>query len=456
LEKNKRKITGRSASKNVRFGKIALSVGNPHLPTPSDWEWVSLLDVADMASGHTPSRRHSEYWDGNISWMNARDARLFDGKVITETSQTITEQGLKNSATELLPKNTVCLSRTGASIGYVVILGKPIATNQGFVNFICGEKLLPKYLLYLFLFERSSIISYGEGSAYKTVYFPEAKAFHILLPSIDEQKKIVATIDMLFLELDDLKNILNSINFKLEQYKKSFLRSAFNGTLTSRWRSQFSKKFDIDQKSSLPYDWSMIPLFDIAEINPKKSELGTIDDHLEVSFVPMKCVEALSGKIDLSNTKKYSEVRRGYTYFKNDDIIFAKITPCMENGKISIVRDLKNDIGFGSTEFHVIRLKNNEMSQKFYFHYLIQDEFRDIAKRHMKGTAGQLRVSSDYLKNVLVPKIPFDEQKQISSEIEQTFLFIKNIKNVINSLFPKIDLLHNSILKQAFEGKLVH
>ena len=127
------------------------------------------------------------------------------------------------------------------------------------------------------------------------------------------------------------------------------------------------------EREMLPKGWTQTSLDKISELNPKKPT-NTNNHNLEVTFLPMKCVEELTSKIDLTSTRKYSEVYKNYTYFKNGDIIFAKITPCMENGKIAIVQNLRNEIGFGSTEFHVIRLNSKQFDTKFYFYYLIQDE----------------------------------------------------------------------------------
>jgi type I restriction enzyme, S subunit len=201
-------------------------------------------------------------------------------------------------------------------------------------------------------------------------------------------------------------------------------------------------------------NWIQTQLIDIAEINPTKPLKNTISDSLLVSFLPMKCIEELTGNYDLSDIRKYGEVKKGYTFFKNGDIIFAKITPCMENGKIAIVNELKNGIGFGSTEFHVIRLVDDKMSRPFYFYYLIQDNFRDTAQRNMKGTAGQLRVSSDYIKNSIVPIPPINEQKRIVSKIEELFSELDNVKDTLEKVKLQLVQYRQSLLKSAFEGKL--
>ena len=207
-------------------------------------------------------------------------------------------------------------------------------------------------------------------------------------------------------------------------------------------------------ESNLPKGWIKLKLNEISVINPRKPEVGLIDDGLKVSFIPMKCVGELTGKVDLSTTRAYAEVKKNYTYFINNDIIFAKITPCMENGKVAIVRELKNGIGFGSTEFHVIRLKDT-LNQKFYFYYLMQDDFRDGAQNNMKGTAGQLRVPADYLKNALVPMPPINEQKRIVTKIESIFAKIDKAETLLKDVHARNKQLRQVVLKRAFEGKLV-
>ena len=227
------------------------------------------------------------------------------------------------------------------------------------------------------------------------------------------------------------------------------------------------------EKNKLPKGWERIPLPEIAEINPRFLK-NSINDNKEVSFVPMKCVHELDGKIDLSYVRKFREVSKGYTYFEENDIIFAKITPCMENGKLAIAKDLKNKIGFGSTEFHVIRLLDKEIPRKFYFWFLLQDDYRKKAQRKMKGTAGQLRVPTSYLEQTVVPVPPLKEQKRIVSKVDELFskidaseIYLKEMLGLIgakaskknNSKLEKtinmFNTLRQSILKKAFEGKLV-
>jgi type I restriction enzyme S subunit len=138
---------GREAAERVIRGITALSVNNPGTPAPEGWSWVPLTRIARQETGHTPSRSHPEWWGGDVPWIGIKDAHVHHGTVITDTLQTTNAEGLAHSAARILPAGTVCLSRT-ASVGYVLIMGRPMATSQDFVTWSCTEALLPKFLMY--------------------------------------------------------------------------------------------------------------------------------------------------------------------------------------------------------------------------------------------------------------------------------------------------------------------
>ena len=132
------------------------------------------------------------------------------------------------------------------------------------------------------------------------------------------------------------------------------------------------------KESKLPENWCLVKHCDISEINPKLS-IEIQNDETPATFIPMKAVEPLKGNIDLSDQKPFKKLKKGYTPFEDGDIIFAKITPCMENGKVAVLKKLKNGIGFGSTEFFVSRLTKYG-NKKYLFFYLIQNSFRKEAR----------------------------------------------------------------------------
>jgi type I restriction enzyme S subunit len=184
---------GRKATDKVVAGIAAISVNHPSTELPKHWQWVPLLRLARQETGHTPSRQHAEYWDGDVDWLGIRDARNHHGTVINHTAQKITEAGLQASSARILPAQTVCLSRT-ASVGYVTILGRPMATSQDFVTWTCSPALLPEFLMYALMAEGKGLRRFGRGTTHTTIYFPELRAFHISLPPIEEQQVIVARV----------------------------------------------------------------------------------------------------------------------------------------------------------------------------------------------------------------------------------------------------------------------
>ena len=132
-----------------------------------------------------------------------------------------------------------------------------------------------------------------------------------------------------------------------------------------------------------------IALKDICDINP---QIQGIDDDTEISFVPMSSVSE-DGKIDTLDIRKYGNVKKGYMVFQENDVLFAKITPCMENGKGAIARSLKNGIGCGSSEFYVLRPNKESVLSEWIYYLTSWGWFRKEAEKHMTGSAGQRRVS---------------------------------------------------------------
>jgi type I restriction enzyme S subunit len=163
--------------------------------------------------------------------------------------------------------------------------------------------------------------------------------------------------------------------------------------------------------------WERIKLGDICSLNPSKKQFQTLDEITDVSFIPMSNVTE-DGKIYTSNSKLYSEVKSGFTYFIEDDVLFAKITPCMENGKGAIARGLINGLGVGSTEFHVLRPKKELVTSDWIYRFTSYSKFRKLAEKNMSGSAGQKRVPKAFLENALIPLPPLETQKQIAQTLD--------------------------------------
>ena len=202
----------------------------------------------------------------------------------------------------------------------------------------------------------------------------------------------------------------------------------------------------------LPAGWSVAKISELAEINPRL-EAPAHAASSTVSFVPMTAVEAETGAIDLSRTRHLSEVRNGYRYFRARDVLFAKITPCMENGKMVVVPRLEHGLGFGSTEFHVLR-PHREISPDYLYRFVSAAPFRRDAEHHMTGAVGQRRVPTSYLAEQRIPLPPATEQRRIATKIEELFSELEKGIESLKKARAQLATYRQAVLKHAFEGKL--
>ena len=145
-----------------------------------------------------------------------------------------------------------------------------------------------------------------------------------------------------------------------------------------------------------------LALGEVCEINPRLPKDHGLQDDSQVSFVPMAAVDEITASIAQRLTRPFSKVRKGYTPFAEGDVLFAKITPCMENGKVAVARDLAGGRGFGSTEFHVLRPRQEVLAEWIYY-FVRQQRFRNAARRSLTGTAGQQRVPTAHMAAAVIP-----------------------------------------------------
>ena len=165
--------------------------------------------------------------------------------------------------------------------------------------------------------------------------------------------------------------------------------------------------------------WPKAPLSKVTMINPSRPRNLAIRDDQPVSFVPMPAVSEQTAVIEHPDLRSYSEVKKGFTYFEENDILFAKITPCMENGKSAIATGLIDGVGFGSTEFHVIRSNQSLLLAKYVHYFVRQQSFRDNAKAQMRGAVGQQRVPKEFFDDTMIPLPSISEQRRIVEILDQ-------------------------------------
>ncbi len=204
----------------------------------------------------------------------------------------------------------------------------------------------------------------------------------------------------------------------------------------------------------LPDGWIWTAIGEVCAVNPGMVRPEHLPDGTPVSFVPMAAVDDIKGAITAPQPRAIGEVWRGYTRFAEDDVIFAKITPCMENGKAAVAKNLVNGIGLGSTEFHVLRCQDGVLPQWVY-HFVRQSSFRKDAAARMTGTAGQLRVPAAFMREAQIPLAPLPEQHRIVEAIETQFTRLDAAVAALQHARTTLQRYKASVLKAACEGRLV-
>ena len=202
----------------------------------------------------------------------------------------------------------------------------------------------------------------------------------------------------------------------------------------------------------LPPSWALSPLSDVAAINPKLDKADFIDS-MEVSFIPMPAVEAGTGVVNVTEKRPFGEVKKGYTAFREGDVLFAKITPCMENGKMAVVPRICNGIAFGSTEFHVLRARIG-INARYIYYFISSQRFRYDAEHNMTGAVGQRRVPTSYLTDHLIPIPPSGAQMRIVAKIEELFSELDTGLDSLRTAQQQLKVYRHALLKYAFEGRL--
>ena len=200
----------------------------------------------------------------------------------------------------------------------------------------------------------------------------------------------------------------------------------------------------------LPDGWTVAQIGQVSQINPKHPK--ETDDSTKVSFVPMASVSDVLGEIVSHEERDFGKVRKGYTHFGDGDVLFAKITPCMENGKSAIVTGMTNGMACGSTEFYVFRPAG--VLPGFLHRYLRQVSFRQEAERHMTGAVGQRRVPKRYLESHEIPVPPLTEQRRIADKIDALQAKSRRAREALETVGPLLEKFRQSVLAAAFRGDL--
>ncbi|EOZ3631641.1 N-6 DNA methylase [Campylobacter coli] len=343
----------------------------------------------------------------------------------------------------------------GGSANIHYINGKFSSSDHTYI-FINNKKNIILKFIYYVINSNLHILEVGfKGIALKNIAKSFIQSLKIPLPPFEIQKQIVAECEKveeqyntIRMSVEEYQNLIKTIlqkcgiiddgggyelNSILENLQKLESKLDFNLLFSfiddfTNARQEDLKKFKefvknikaiLDTLLISPKDgWKRISLKNeqYIELNPSKKEISKLDENMLVSFIEMASVSD-KGYIQSKIDRSLNEVRKGYTYFIENDILIAKITPCMENGKCAIAKNLTNNIGFGSTEFHIFRAKTG-LDSSFLFYNLNQQNIREKAALAMTGASGHKRVPISFYENLTIPLPPLEIQEKIVQNIE--------------------------------------
>lgn len=274
-----------------------------------------------------------------------------------------------------------------------------------------------------------------------------AKKIQIPIMRIEEQKKIADFLDDKTAKIDAIISDTKQSIEELKAYKQSLITETVTKGLNPNVEMKDS---GVEWIGDIPKDWTYTKIKYLAKLDPQFNNL--IEDDELATFLPMDMLK--NGFLVTAKIDKIANLKKKYTYFKNGDIIFAKVRPSFENGNIAIAKNLKNGVGFGTTEIYVLRNLNKEnYSTRFFFYFLQNINFIKNGSSEMTGVAGLKRISSKFVMNYLIPNIDFKLGEKIADFLDLKILKINNLISDKEQLVAEYESYKKSLIYEYVTGK---
>ena len=324
----------------------------------------------------------------------------------------------------VIPRNVVVFAKIGEALklNRRCITSSDCLIDNNVMGIGCNEKYLDIKYFYFFM-KNLKIEKLAESTTVPSVRKTKLEELFIEVPNMELQLEIARTLEV-------IQDIILYRQKQLMQMDKLI-------------KARFVELFGDPLNNTK--GWGEQRLGEGCVINPKKNIDSRLEEDLVISFIPMASVSE-NGEIVKLEDRFYRDVKNGFTYFCEGDVLFAKITPCMENGKGAVAVGLKNSIGFGSTEFHVL-MPIKEKSNSYWLYVLTSfDFFRKKAEENMTGSAGQKRVQASFLENIKISVPPITLQIEFEQFVHQ----VNKSKVEVQKALDKAQLLFDSLMQKYF------
>jgi type I restriction enzyme S subunit len=449
---------------------------NADLPAlPKGWVWTRVGEIYDIVGGGTPSTKVDEYWIGDMPWITSADIL---GLKDIRPRKYINKEAIEDSATNLVPKSSLIIV-TRVVLGKVALTKYSLCFSQD-CQALIGKNFqpYPDYSIY-YLSQAVQIFKYQHrGTTISGVTKKQLSELLFALPPLPEQYRIVNKIEELFTKLDAGVDALKKIKIQLKRYRQAVLKNAFEGKLTQQWRE--AHKGDLEPASVLlekikeqrtkesKGKFNELPPIDTSEL-PELPEgwvwtrVGEISIKIHYGYTASAKENNVGPKLlritDIQNNSvnwnsvpycKIDNFEREKYLLNEGDLVFARTGATV--GKSFL---LKGDVPEAVFASYLIRtIINNSISKKYVFQFFQSNFYWDQIQK-VKVGIGQPNVNAQLLSRLLIPLPPIAEQHQIVAEIESRLSVADQLEKVVEQSFKQAERLRKSILKQAFEGKLV-
>lgn len=409
----------------TEFDKVIKTVSQKKVEQIFKYDTISIKNIYNqIETGARPTGGVSNIDSGAFS-LGGEHIDNDNGHISLSTPKYVPIDFYQNSQKGIIKKYDILICKDGALTGKVALVRDEFNNNPAMINehvfLLRNENLTLQKYMFNFLFSKigqSLLKSNITGSAQGGLNSSNLKNIKIPFPPNDIQIKIVD-------ECNKIDEEYESSISKIDEYRK-YIINLFEHIIET------AKHFE--------------SLKNICTVNPSKSILKGIDDQTLVSFVEMASVNN-KGYISKMEDKTLGLLRSGsYTYFAENDIIIAKITPCMENGKCAIAKNLTNGIGLGSSEFHVFRC-SEKIDNRFLFGFLNRSTIREEAEKQMTGSSGHRRVPIEFYEKLEIPLLTMEQQLEIVSQVESYQLEINKAQMIIDSYNERKNAVLNKYLR---------
>ncbi|MDO8433854.1 MAG: restriction endonuclease subunit S [Candidatus Binatus sp.] len=481
-----------------------MSEETPRWPLPQWWVWTTMSEVAEIVGGSTPSTDVPEnFASSGIPWITPADLSGYKAKLISRGSRDISDKGLASSSTRLMPAGTVLFS-SRAPIGYVAIAANPVTTNQGFKSFLLSQGVLAEYAYYWLIRAKSLLSEFASGTTFLEISGKRAQQIPIPIAPRGEQRRIIGAIESLLPKLDAAVAALERVRANLKRCRASVLKAAVEGRLVpteaelarkegrdfehasvlldrilverrrrweeteltrmkaagkppkdDRWKSKYKEPVAPDTTAlpQLPDGWCWATVDQISCDVRYGTSAKTREKSAGVPVLRMGNI--VDGELEFMSLKYLPEDHSEFPELLLDtgDLLFNRTNSADLVGKTAIFKDQGVPFSFASYLIRV-RLLSGCLPD-YVSSFLNSFHGRRWIGSVVSQVVGQANVNGSKLKNCLIPLPPISEQRRVMLEVDRMSSVIRSSAVTCDLALVRLERLRQSILKWAFEGKLV-